>query len=154
MLNYTPTLTLHQSKTDTFQQGHQITITATNTSTYPVRAITSVVPAVNRAGPLFSGGRFSPLYRVDVTPTLCQLLHNINGTPSSYASHSFRIGAATTAAAAGLPPTLIKALGCWKSNAYETYVQYPPSSIHALSSIQAHTDANTQFAWNPDNHTL
>ena len=71
---------------------------------------------------------------------------------SSYASHSFRIGAATTATAAGLPPTLIKTLGRWRSNAYETYVQYPPSSIGAVSSILAHTDASTQFAWNPDSH--
>ena len=148
-------LTLHQSKTDPFQQGHQITIAATNTSTCPVRAMhkyVSVVPARDRTGPLFSVGRFSPLSRVNVTATLRQLLHNTNVMPSSYASHSFRIGAATTATAAGLTPTLIKTLGRWRSNAYETYVQYPPSSIGAVSSIFAHTDASTQFAWNPDGH--
>ena len=146
-------LTLHQSKTDPFQQGHQIIIAATNTSTCPVRAMhkyVSVVPARNRTSPLFSGGRFSPLSRVDVTATLRQLLRNTNIMPSSYASHSFRIGAATTAVAAGLPPTLIKTLGRWWSNAYKTYVQYPPSSIGAVSSIFAHIDASTQFAWNPD----
>ena len=72
--------------------------------------------------------------------------------PSSYTSHSFRIGAVTTAAAAGLPPTLIKTLGRWRSNAYKTYVQYPPSLIGVVSNILAHTNASTQFAWNPDDH--
>lgn len=65
-----------------------------------------------------------PLSRVDITATLRQLLHDTNAVPSNYASHSFRIGAATTAAAAGLPPAVIKTLGRWKSNAYETYIQY------------------------------
>ena len=149
-------LNLRQSKTDPFRQGHQIIITATNTSTCPVRAMhkyVSVVPAANRTGPLFSGGRFSPLSRVNVTATVCQLLHNANIMSSSYASHSFRIGAATTAAAAGLPPTMIKILGRWKSNAYETYVQHPPSWLREVSCLLVHTDASTQqFAWNPDDN--
>ena len=34
----------------------------------------SVVPAGNRAGPLFSGGRLSPLSRVQATATLRQFL--------------------------------------------------------------------------------
>ena len=87
-------LTLHQSKTDPFRQGHQIIIAATNTSTCPVRAMhkyASVLPAGNRGDPLFSGGRFSPLSCVQVTATLRQLLCNTNAKPSSYASHSFRI---------------------------------------------------------------
>ena len=149
-------LTLRQSKTDPFRQGHQIVITATNTSTCPVRAMhkyVTGVPAANRTGPLFNGGRFSPLSRVDVTATLRQLLHDTNAVPSNYASHSFRLGAATTAAAAGLPPAVIKTLGRWKSNAYETYIQYPPSELRAVSRLLAHTDAGIQFAWNPYDHT-
>ena len=70
----------------------------------------SVAPAGNRAGPLFSGGRFSPLSCVHATATLRQLLCNTNAKPSCYANHSFRIGAATTAAAASRLPTLIKTL--------------------------------------------
>ena len=135
-------VTLHQSKTDPFRQGHQINISATNTSMCPVRAMhkyMSIIPPANRKGPLFNGGRFSPLSRANVTTILHQLLHGTDEEPVNYASHSFRIGAATTAA--GLPP---KTLGRWKSNAYESYVQYPPSSLNAVSSLLAHTDASNQ----------
>ena len=113
----------------------------------------SIIPSANRKGPLFIGGCFSPLSRAIVTTTLHQLLHGTNEEPVNYASHSFRVGAATTAAAAGLPPALIKTLGCWKSKVYETYLQYPHSSLNAVSSLLAHTDASNQkFAWNPDDH--
>jgi len=113
-------LTLRQSKTDPFRRGQYITITATNTSTCPVRALchyVNLVPLANQFGPLFSGGRFTPLSQVHVTSIVCQLLHGTGAIQSQYSSHSFRIGAATTAAAAGLPATLIKTLGRWKSNA-------------------------------------
>ena len=104
----------------------------------------SIIPSANRKGPLFNGRRFSPLSLANVTTTLRQLLHGTDEEPVNHASHSFRIGAATTVAAAGLPPALIKTLGRWKSNAYESYVQYPPSSLNAVSSLLAHTDASNQ----------
>ena len=39
--------------------------------------------------------------------------------------HSFRIGAATTAAEKGVEDSLIKTLGRWESNAYQTYIRVP-----------------------------
>ena len=99
------------------------------------------------------GGRIAPLSRVHVTSVIRQLLQGIGVSQSHYSSHSFRIGAATNAAAAGLPVSLTKTLGRWKSNAYQTYVQFPPSSLHAVPSILARTDANAQPIWNPDDPT-
>ena len=40
-----------------------------------------------------------------------------------FSSHSFRIGAASEAARAGVPEGDIKALGRWKSNCYQVYVR-------------------------------
>ena len=56
----------------------------------------------------FSTGQF--LNREKVTSILRLLLQRLGFTTESYASHSFRIGAATTAAEAGLPPGLSKPL--------------------------------------------
>ena len=81
----------------------------------------NLVPPANQSGQLFSGDRFSPLSLVHVISIMHQLLQATGVTPSHYSSHSFRIGAATTAAAAGLPATLSKTLGRWKSCAYESY---------------------------------
>ena len=54
--------------------------------------------------------------------------------PADYASHSFRIGAATTAAAAvGLSSHLIKPLGRWNGNAYMSYVRCPECVIASTS---------------------
>ena len=61
-----------------------------------------------RTGLLYRGGCFNPLSREQLT----RVLHNLAGYEQNhYACHSFRIGAATTAAAAGLPAWLIKAMG-------------------------------------------
>ena len=96
----------------------------------------NLVSLANQVGPLFNGGRFAPLSRVHVTSVVRQLLQGTGVIQSYYSSHSFRIGAATTAVATGLPATLIKILGRWKSNTYETYIQFPPSSLQTVPSIR------------------
>ena len=68
----------------------------------------------------------------------------------SYASHSFRIGAATMAAAAGLPAWLIKAMGRWSSDACQTYIQCSASTLQAIPRVLSRTNAAQQPPWNPD----
>ena len=49
--------------------------------------------------------------------------------------HSFRIGAATTAAAVGVEDSVIKTLGRWESSAYLAYVRIPRECLAAVSSL-------------------
>ena len=60
----TLTISLRQSKTDPFRRRHTLSISATNTSTCPVRALqqySRMIPVTQQFGPLFSAGQFSPL---------------------------------------------------------------------------------------------
>lgn len=54
-----------------------------------------------------------------------------------YCGHSFRIGAATTAAARGVEDSIIKTLGRWESLAYLQYVKIPRSQLAVISNVIA-----------------
>ena len=67
---------------------------------------------------------------------------------TGYSGHSFRIGAATTAAHVGVGDATIKALGRWKSGAYQGYIQNPREQLAGitrklLDRIPAQTDHQT-----------
>ena len=122
------TIFIEQFKTDPFRCGHSITIYASGTSTCLVKALqlyAEAVPQHQGNAPIFKGGRFSPLNRQQLTNAICHLLQSISYNKQYYFSHS---GAATTAAAAGLPDWFIKALGRWNSNPYQLYIWSSPFS--------------------------
>ena len=56
---------------------------------------------------------------------------------SRYSGHSFWIGAATSAAAAGVPAHIIKMLGRWSSEAYLLYMRTPRESLASISALLA-----------------
>ena len=146
------TVFIPQSKTDPFRQGHTVTIHATGMSTCPIQALnhyTKEVPLPQRCGPLFNAGRFSPLSRQQLT-TLRRLLQNTEHNQQHYASHSFRSGAATTAAAAGLPTWLIKTLGRWRSDAYQLYIHSSPAMLQSVPSLLARVKISNGPAWDPN----
>ena len=143
---------LHQLKTDPFRHGHTIHIFKTNSSTCPHSAFNryrNSVSGINTSldAPVYQAGRFSPLSRAMITRTICQLLSQDH---MAYASHSFRIGDATTAAVAGLPAWIIKSLGRWSSNAYLSYIHRQPNLTTAIHQLLSRTDASNQLPWNPD----
>ncbi|XP_065174524.1 uncharacterized protein LOC135804559 [Sycon ciliatum] len=104
---------IKQSKTDQFVRAMQI-VGSTTSQPCPVAALLAyftVCPS-DATDALFRYRPGRPLTRQALTEELRQLLP-LTGTPNSrdYAGHSFRIGAATTAAMAGTPDWLIRAMG-------------------------------------------
>ena len=99
---------------------------------------------------VFSAGTISSLSRPQLTIILCQLLSQAGLCPSHFALHSFRIGAATTAAAVGLAPALIKTLGRWNSNTYMTYIRCPQSVIATIPQQLSQASVSAETSWNPD----
>ena len=142
---------LRQSKTDPSIQGHTITIQATSTSTcqYELSINCFAELSTLRSGSVHYRGCFTPLSHDYLTDVLRCLLPQAGYLQCMYSSHSFRIGTATTAAAAGLPAWLIKSLGRWSSDAYQTYIQCPPETLRLIPSLLARTDTSKQSPWNP-----
>ena len=138
----------------TFRRGHTIYLHATNSSTCPLHALqlySSLTPSKSLSSPVFNAGRFSPLTREKLNAVICNLLQQAGCNQSHYASHSFQIGAATTAVAAGLPSWLIQKLGRWSSNAYRSYIHGPTiTTTSSIPQILSRTDASRQPTWNAD----
>ena len=77
------------------------------------------------------------LTRAKVTAILHVLLPRLDIPTERYTSHSFWIGAATTAAEDGLPPWLIQTLRKWSSDCFTLYICTPPSVLQRVPNLQA-----------------
>lgn len=116
------------SKCDQFREGVTITIPATHDhSTCPVRALqwlytTDPQPADH---PLFDFRRDGSPNRKTTRSSftaLCNSLFTSQGISSMHLKpHSFRQGGATALVKAGAPPSIIKVIGRWKSDAWLAY---------------------------------
>lgn len=76
-------------------------------------------------GALFCFADGSPVKTSHFTQQLRQALHFCGLDSSKYKSHSFRIGAASSAADNGLSDAQIRHLGRWKSDAFKLYIRQP-----------------------------
>ena len=83
-------------------------------------------------GPLFIYESGAFLTREKLTRKTRLLISKGGPDSSEFAGHSFRIGAATTAASPNLPPWLIKVLSCWSSDCFERYIKTPPSALERV----------------------
>ena len=114
------TVYLKSSKTDIAREGQSLTIARTSTPLCAVAAMQEYFLLVRpRHGPLFyfASGRY--LTR-GIVSDLLRDSARVAGLPyQSLKGHSFRIGAASVVAAAGLPDCLIKVLGRWSSDCYQ-----------------------------------
>jgi len=138
-------LTLPASKTDPFRLGVDIPIYANNTLC-PVHCmdihlgmLKSRVPHVNASHPLFIDGNGQAFSRDLFISYLRQLLCRLGLQDQLYSGHSFRIGAATSAAAAGIDDHLIQTLGRWSSKCYTRYIQVAPTTIETAQLRMCHS---------------
>jgi hypothetical protein len=126
------------SKTDPFRKGVSVYLGRTDDGLCPVAAILSYMVQRGPApGPFFVYGNGRYLTRERFVAALRQALTAAGIKGSEYAGHSFRIGAATTAAQVGLQDSLIKTLGRWESAAYMLYVRTPRETLCAVARTLA-----------------
>ena len=118
------TIHLRQSKTDQFSKGSHIYLGKTNTLLCPVSALLAymAITPVTR-GPLFIFRDGSALTSQKLVLHLRQAISQLGMKATGYSGHSFRIGATSTAAAAGISDSTIQLLGQWKSSAFLTYIR-------------------------------
>ena len=126
---------LKHSKTDPFRAGVSIFLGRTNQLLCPVAAVLAYM-AIRPPdpGPLFMLADRSYLTREWLVIQLRQGLEAVGIDPSRFSGHSFRIGAATTAAQVGIEDATIKMLGRWESAAYQCYVRTPRDQLAAISA--------------------
>ena len=68
----------------------------------------------------------------DKLVTAVSLVFRLN--PSEYSGHSFKIGAATTAAQVSTEDSVVKMLGRWESSAYQRYIHTPRDTLAVVSA--------------------
>ena len=132
------TVFLRQSTTDQFGAGLLLHLGTTGDSLCPVISMLSYLAIRPPSpGPLFLFSDGSTLSRSRLVQSLRQVLPVVGVEATHYNGHSFRIGAAMTAARAGLSDSLIQTLGRWKSSSFMTYIQTPRRHLATVSATLA-----------------
>ena len=126
---------IKSSKTDQFGKGVSLFLGRGQGHLCPLTAILQYLAIrSNKPGPMFVFQNEKPLVKQSFITHIRQALANEGIDTRYYKGHSFRIGAATTAAAAGLNDSLIKTLGRWSSSAYQLYIKTPPTELSAVAA--------------------
>ena len=121
-------------KTDLFGKGCTLVFAHSASPICPVAALMNYLWVHGSAkGPLFFNSDQTPLTKGKLNGRL-QSIFKAAGFRDKFKMHSFRVGAATTAATLGFPEYLIKALGRWSSDAYKVYVKLPAQRLASASS--------------------
>ena len=132
---------LKQSKTDQLGRGVDVVLGKTGLDLCPVAAALGYIALRgDQLGPFFLTASKVPLSKSDFIGTV---LGRIGLPAEDYAGHSFRIGAATSAALAGVEDSTIQLLGRWRSAAFLRYIQTPHERLASISLTLASTPTPT-----------
>ncbi len=125
---------IKQSKTDQTKKGHFIYIFNLQSPILPYQALLAFLQlrksqSKSPSDPLFTDDSNCPITRFWFQKHLKSVLL-VSGIPANnFSNHSFRIGAATTAAQKGLSQQQIQMLGRWSSEAFKSYIRSDRSHI-------------------------
>ena len=116
---------LKHSKTDQLSRGHTVILGKCGGRHCPVKIVKQYMHRISwhTHSPLFLFSTGKPLTLSHFRRILKKLLKHTGLSPSHFNTHSLRIGAATSAARAGIPTHTIKTLGRWRSRAYRLYIR-------------------------------
>lgn len=84
-------------------------------------------------GPLFRCEDGAPLSRPALVAWLRTTLESAGIDARHFSGHSFRIGAASTAASKGIPDSTIQTLGRWSSDSFKRYIRIPRENLAQIS---------------------
>ena len=122
------------SKTDPFRKGVSVYLGRSGTDICPVAAVLDYMTRRGSAvGPFYTYANGDYLSRERFVRDVRRALELAGLNCSLYCGHSFRIGAATTAARQGIQDSLIKTLGRWESSAYTVYIRTPRETLCSVA---------------------
>ena len=129
---------LKKSKCNQFGSGADIILGRTYTPLCPVAAVLGFI-AIRQGspGPFFRDANGKTFTKSQFVGEIRNVLVDLGLPQHQYAGHSFRIGAATSAALAGIEDSTIQMLGRWHSAAFLQYIRMPKEKLAALSKSLA-----------------
>lgn len=123
------------SKTDQWQKGTRLLVGQTDSHVCPVKALLTYVAGRGfQEGPLFISLDGSLFTQQQLIESLCSTLTKAGIDCTHYSGHSFRIGAATTAAVKGISDATIQTLGRWSSDSYRSYIRLLHGELTHISA--------------------
>ena len=128
---------LKQSKCDQFGNGVKVTLGKTDNDLCPVQALSAyIAQRSNKPGSFFVDSQNKAITKQWFTKQLRLIFEAMGLSQELFAGHSFRIGAATTAALKGLEDSMIQKLGRWSSSAFLVYIRTPPGQLASVSQTK------------------
>ena len=126
---------LRVSKCDQFGKGVDVYVGSVNSRRCPVTAVVAYMAIRgHNPGPFFLTRQGKPLTKPRFIVEVRRGLAKAGLDQATFAGHSFRIGAATAAAQAGVPDSAIQVLGRWNSRAFLSYIRTPRQQLASFTS--------------------
>lgn len=127
-------ISLRTSKTDPYGRGINVVVGRTGDDLCPVQAMFQYLRMRGDGeGALFKHEEGSPFTKPQFVMEVKKALESLGYCKAEYSGHSFRAGAATTAAALKIEDSIIKTLGRWESTAYLLYIRIPREQLVGVS---------------------